>query len=190
MNVSHVMRRSFATIKPEAPLLEAAHLLLETNQRGLPVIDGEGTLVGIISEGDFLHRVELDIGPPPGNWLEDILGIEEDTPARRRMQARLVRDAMTRDPVCVNDETTLDESRGINGCAPCGAIASRLRCDGGWHHRSRRTAERRRTRTVPARTRCFRNICAGLVRVKAAACGEASETPGDVFFVRAAKFSS
>jgi CBS domain-containing protein len=109
MNVSHVMRRSFATIKPEAPLLEAAHLLLETNQRGLPVIDGEGTLVGIISEGDFLHRVELDIGPPPGTWLEDILGVEEDTPARRRMQARFVRDAMTRDPVCVNNKTTLDE---------------------------------------------------------------------------------
>jgi CBS domain-containing protein len=109
MNVSSIMRRSFATVKPEALLLEAADLLLETNQRGLPVIDGEGMLVGIISEGDFLHRAELDIVPPTGNWLEDILGIEEDTPARRRMQARLVRDAMTCDPVCVNDETTLGE---------------------------------------------------------------------------------
>jgi len=109
MNVSDVMRRSFATIKPEASLLEAADLLLQTNQRGLPVIDGEGTLVGLISEGDFLHRIELDVAPPRGNWLEDILGFEEDTPERRRMQARLVRDVMTRDPVCVNDETTVDE---------------------------------------------------------------------------------
>jgi CBS domain-containing protein len=109
MNVSEVMRRSFATIRPDAPLLDAAHLLLETNQRGLPVIDSEGTLVGVISEGDFLHRVELDIGPPPGNWLEDILGIEENTPARRRMRAGLVREAMTLDPVFVNDEATLDE---------------------------------------------------------------------------------
>jgi CBS domain-containing protein len=109
MNVSHIMRRSFATIKPEAPLLEAAHLLLETNQRGLPVINREGTLVGIVSEGDFLHRVELDVAPPPGNWLEEILGIEENTPARRRMQARVVRNAMTRNPLCVNEETSLDE---------------------------------------------------------------------------------
>ena len=109
MNVSDVMRRSFATIKPGALLLDAAHLLLETNQRGLPVIDSEGTLVGIISEGDFLHRAELDIGPPPGNWLEEILGIEEDTPARRRMRAGLVREAMTPDPVFVDDEATLDE---------------------------------------------------------------------------------
>lgn len=109
MNVSDVMRRSFATTKPEASLLEAATVLLQTNQRGLPVIDKEGMLVGMISEGDFLHRVELDIAPPPGNWLQDILGIEEDTPARRRMRARLVRETMTPDPVCVDDETSVDE---------------------------------------------------------------------------------
>ncbi len=109
MNVSDVMRRSFATIEPGALLLDAAHLLLKTNQRGLPVIDHEGALVGVISEGDFLHRAELDIGPPPGNWLEELLGIEEGTPARRRMRARFVREAMTRDPVCVDDEASLDE---------------------------------------------------------------------------------
>jgi CBS domain-containing protein len=109
MNVSDIMRRSFATIKPDAPLLDAAHLLIETNQRGLPVIDQDGTLVGVISEGDFLHRTELDISPPPGNLLEELLGIEEDTPARRRMRAQLVREVMTRDPVFVDDEATLDE---------------------------------------------------------------------------------
>jgi predicted transcriptional regulator len=73
MNVSDIMRRSFATIKPDAPLLDAAHLLIETNQRGLPVIGHDGALVGVISEGDFLHRTELDISPPAGNWLEDCL---------------------------------------------------------------------------------------------------------------------
>ena len=109
MNVSDIMRRSFATIKPDAPLSDAAHLLMETNQRGLPVIDREGELVGVVSEGDFLHRTELDISPTPGNWLEELLGIEEDTPARRRMSARLVREAMTRDPVCVEDEASLDD---------------------------------------------------------------------------------
>ena len=41
MNVTDIMRSRFATIKPDAPLLEAAHLLLETNQRGLPVVIGD-----------------------------------------------------------------------------------------------------------------------------------------------------
>jgi hypothetical protein len=35
MKASDIMRRSFALIKPDAPLLDAAHLLMETNQRGL-----------------------------------------------------------------------------------------------------------------------------------------------------------
>jgi len=109
MNVSDVMRRSFATIKPDAPVLEAAQLLLETNQRGLPVINREGILVGFISEGDFLHREELDIAPPPGNWLENILGVDEKTPTRRRLRARLVHEIMSRDPVRVDDEAILDD---------------------------------------------------------------------------------
>jgi len=109
MKVSDIMRRSFATIKPDAPLIDAAHLLLETNQRGLPVVDREGTLVGVISEGDFLHRSELEISLPPGNWLEELLGIEEDTAARRRMRARLVREVMTPDPASIDDEASLDE---------------------------------------------------------------------------------
>jgi CBS domain-containing protein len=44
MNVSDIMRRSFATIKSDAPLSDAAHLLMETNQRGPPMLaedDGE-----------------------------------------------------------------------------------------------------------------------------------------------------
>jgi CBS domain-containing protein len=109
MKVSDIMRRSFATIKPDAPLLDAAHLLLETNQRGLPVVDREGRLVGVVSEGDCRHRTELDISPQPGNWLEELLGIGEDTPARRRMRARSVHEVMTPDPACVDDEASLDE---------------------------------------------------------------------------------
>jgi len=109
MKVSDIMRRPFATIKPDAPIMDAAHLLLETNQRGLPVVDREGTLVGVISEGDFLHRSELEISPPPGNWLEELLGIEEDTAACRRMRARSVREVMTPDPASIDDEASLDE---------------------------------------------------------------------------------
>jgi CBS domain-containing protein len=65
MRAKDVMRRSFATVKPGTSLVEAARLLLETNQRGLPVQDKDGNLVGIISEGDLLHRDELGVKPPP-----------------------------------------------------------------------------------------------------------------------------
>ena len=84
MRASDIMRTSFATVKPEAPLLEALHLLLETNQRCLPVLDNEGALVGIIAEGDFLHRRELGVNYPEGFWLEWLPGRQEGELARER----------------------------------------------------------------------------------------------------------
>ena len=61
MNVSDVMRRSFATIKPDASLLEAASLPLQTNQRGIPVIDA--TVVGIIGRLELLTAVAKALRP-------------------------------------------------------------------------------------------------------------------------------
>jgi CBS domain-containing protein len=110
MRVSDVMRRSFATVKTGTSLLEAARLLLETNQRGLPVLDDNGKLVGIVSEGDLLHRDELGVMPPAGNWLEQILGIEEATPARERMRALRVGEIMTLNPVCVAEDASVDDA--------------------------------------------------------------------------------
>jgi CBS domain-containing protein len=109
MNASDVMRTSFTSVTPTAPLLEAAQLLLKTNQRALPVMDDGGELLGIISEGDFLHRNELGISPPAGNWLESLLGVEENSPARTRMNALRVEEVMTKDPLCVDEEASLDE---------------------------------------------------------------------------------
>ena len=50
MLATDVMRTWFATVKPNAPLLDAVRLLLETNQRGLPVIDDNGSFVGTLED--------------------------------------------------------------------------------------------------------------------------------------------
>jgi CBS domain-containing protein len=47
--------------------------------------------------------------PPAGNWLEQILGIEEVTPARERMRALRVGEIMTRNPVCVAEDASVDD---------------------------------------------------------------------------------
>jgi CBS domain-containing protein len=44
MRAADVMRTSFATVKPSTRVIDAARLLLETNQRGLPVLDDDGRL--------------------------------------------------------------------------------------------------------------------------------------------------
>ena len=108
MLATEVMRTSFATVKPATPLIDAARLLLETNQRGLPVLDDEGRLVGIVAEGDLLHRDELGVSLPT-NWIEALLGIEEGGPVRERMRALRVSAIMTPDPLCVGEDATIDD---------------------------------------------------------------------------------
>lgn len=127
MNASDVMRRSIATVTPTAPLIDAARLLLETNQRALPVLDG-GRLVGIISEGDFLHRVELGIEAPAKGWLQSLFGAGSNS-YRARIGALQVALVMTTNPVCIEEEASVDEvvavmdQRGVSQLpVTCGGI--------------------------------------------------------------------
>lgn len=128
MNASDIMRRSIATVSPAAPLIDAARLLLETNQRALPVLDG-GRLVGIISEGDFLHRVELGIEAPAKGWLQSLFGAASSSTYRARVRALQVALVMTKTPVCIEEEASVDEvvavmdQRGISQMpVTCGGI--------------------------------------------------------------------
>jgi CBS domain-containing protein len=109
MRVSDIMRRSFASIRADASLLDAANLLIETNQRGLPVVDADGSVLGMISEGDFLRRAELDVDLPQDSWFAKIIGSDKQAPSRQRMSALVVGEVMTRHPVCISDEALVSE---------------------------------------------------------------------------------
>ena len=109
MLATDIMRKSFATIKSTASVLDAVRLLLETDQRGLPVINDSGDLIGIVSEGDLLHRDELGISAPKVNWLEAVLGIEENNPERARMRTLQVEALMSTSPVKVDSDASVDD---------------------------------------------------------------------------------
>ncbi len=48
--VKDIMTREIVTISPEASIREATDLLLQRHVSGLPVVDGAGKLVGILTE--------------------------------------------------------------------------------------------------------------------------------------------
>jgi len=56
MTVEDVMTRDVITVSTATPIHEAARLMVEHGVSGLPVIDADGRLAGIISDGDLILR--------------------------------------------------------------------------------------------------------------------------------------
>jgi CBS domain-containing protein len=56
MLVNDVMTRAVVTVSPETPLKAVARLLLDHRISGVPVVDARGTVLGVVSEADFLVK--------------------------------------------------------------------------------------------------------------------------------------
>ena len=56
MKVEELMTTDVITVGPESTLKEAAAILAERGISGLPVIDADGALIGVFSEGDVVFR--------------------------------------------------------------------------------------------------------------------------------------
>lgn len=52
--IKEIMRTDVTTIQSDVPLKQAAQMLLEHKYGCLPVLDGKGRLIGILTEADFL----------------------------------------------------------------------------------------------------------------------------------------
>ena len=74
MKAQDVMTRDVITIDPDSTVLQAARLMLQHHVSGLPVVDGNGNLVGVLSEGDFLRRRETKTERRRSRWLEFLMG--------------------------------------------------------------------------------------------------------------------
>lgn len=56
MKVEEIMTRDVITVAPQTPIHEAARLMADHGISGLPVVDEQGKLVGVLSEGDLILR--------------------------------------------------------------------------------------------------------------------------------------
>jgi CBS domain-containing membrane protein len=62
--VRDVMMRDVKTVRPDTPLAEVTRIMLRNKVGCLPVIEGENTLVGIITEADFVKLCERLLSRP------------------------------------------------------------------------------------------------------------------------------
>lgn len=109
MKASDVMTTNVATILEETPIEEIVQILLDRHISGLPVVKEDGTLVGIVSEGDLIRRQETQTTRRRSWWLELLTSREDLARDYAKSHGRQARDIMTNDVVSVSEDTDLAE---------------------------------------------------------------------------------
>ena len=109
MQVKDVMTRSVISVEPDESIMKAARLMLQNRISGLPVIDKDGELMGIVTEGDFLRRGELGTQRRRPKWLEFIVGPGRLAEEYVHASGRKIDEIMTTDPVTASEDDTLEK---------------------------------------------------------------------------------
>jgi len=109
MKARDVMVAPVITTTPQASIKTVAETCVRYHISAVPVVDGNGTVVGIISEGDLLHRAEAGTEKQYPWWLRAFLGPDVIANEYVKAHTRKVADAMTRQVVTASPETPLHE---------------------------------------------------------------------------------
>lgn len=109
MKAQDVMTRHVASVGPNDSLAKAVRVMLQQRISGLPVIEEDGRLVGVITEGDLLRRAETGTQRQRPRWIEFFVGPGRLADEYVRSHSRKVGELMTADPVSVAEETPLEE---------------------------------------------------------------------------------
>lgn len=109
MRAHQIMTKHVISVSPRTRILDAANIMLRCHLSGLPVLDEDGTLRGMVSEGDFLQRAEIGTGHKRSAWLELFTGVGRAATDFVHERGRKVGDVMSTNPVTVEEQTPLDE---------------------------------------------------------------------------------
>jgi CBS domain-containing protein len=95
------------TAAPETTVKDAAALMAEHRVSGVPVVDRDGRLVGVVSESDIVQRIEPR--DPAGGVLGLLDRLARATGADRRLLARTVGELMTPTVTTAGPDVTVRE---------------------------------------------------------------------------------
>ena len=108
MKVSDVMTPKVISVLPSDRIADAIRLMLDNRISGLPVIDAAGRLVGVVTEGDLLRRVETGTTRHRARWLQFLLSPGRLADEYAHTHGRRVNEVMTCDVVTATEGTSLD----------------------------------------------------------------------------------
>src|SRR5215470_1689127 len=109
MKAADVMVWGVTSVRPNARVEEVASTLLANRISAVPVIDEQGELVGLVSEGDLMRRVEAGTDRSRSWWLVYLTGKQVLAAEYVKSHSHKVTDVMTRSVITATPETPLSE---------------------------------------------------------------------------------
>ncbi|MFC3231531.1 CBS domain-containing protein [Marinibaculum pumilum] len=109
MQARDVMTEAVFTVGPETAVAAIAALLMEKRISAVPVLDGKGAILGIVSEGDLMRRRESGTERHPSWWLSLLSEPHERALDYVKSHGGHARDVMTPDPYTVTPDTSLEK---------------------------------------------------------------------------------
>lgn len=109
MQAKDVMTVTVATVTPAAEVPEIARRLIAQNISAMPVVDAQGHVVGIVSEGDLMRRSENETERQPSWWIRAFT--EPEARAREYIKTHgfCAQDIMSRNVISVSEDTSLSD---------------------------------------------------------------------------------
>jgi CBS domain-containing protein len=107
-----IMTTDVITVTPETEIVQAARLLLENRINGLPVVDGQERLVGIVCQSDLIVQQKRVRVPSLFTLLDGYITLSSARHFEREVEkiaASRVKQAMTPDPAHITPETAIEE---------------------------------------------------------------------------------
>ena len=74
-----IMTRKVYTIRPEASAQEAAQLLSQKRISGLPVVDTDNKIIGMVTEADIISKVDREGLKVADIMSHQIIAVDEET---------------------------------------------------------------------------------------------------------------
>jgi len=116
MKAKDIMVREVITVRPEATIREIATVLIENKISGVPVVDANGKLVGIVTEGDLLYKENNPRIPDFINILGAIIyyrGVERYNEDFKKLMAGTASEIMTTRTIVVAEDAEVDKIVGL-----------------------------------------------------------------------------
>lgn len=109
MKAADIMTIDVLTVRPETPVADIATLMLERGVSAVPVVDEQRKVLGVVSEGDLMRRVESGTEKRRSWWLAFFASNATLAGEYVKSHARRAKDVMTTPPVSVAEDTPIAE---------------------------------------------------------------------------------